>query len=191
MKIVIASSNINKIRRLSKLLPRLIPNVNLTTLEEYDITPPDENNSTPEENLNLKLNYYRQKLNTNLICEDDVVELKIGNSYQSIININHFFPTGSDLFQSWLDYLQSNQITSGRLLKYYGLSVNNKTRIDHVVIPLVIITKTIMLDPSEKNILNHFICPVNTDKTFCLMTDEEKDKYFETLCLPVLSKLLS
>ncbi|MFA6368816.1 MAG: non-canonical purine NTP pyrophosphatase, partial [Candidatus Shapirobacteria bacterium] len=114
MELVLATKNINKIRRLKRIINKIFPDIILTDISDLNIESPQENGLTQEENLNIKLNYYHRLLNKNTISEDDIIELKTKEKYISIVKINNFFNTKNDLFENWIDYLGKNNINAER-----------------------------------------------------------------------------
>lgn len=189
--ITIASSNPNKIRRLQKIIAAIRPSIQLSDIASLNIKAPEEDGLTQEENLLIKLNYYHKVLKANIICEDDIIELRIGDKYLPIVSINHFVNSDENQFVGWQKYLQENSVNGGKLVKLYGTVYDGKTRTGEVVIPLLVKTDNVNQNVSEKNVLNNFIGPAEIGKTYCEMSDSEKDEYMRKECSPVLDKLLA
>ncbi|MFA6369169.1 MAG: hypothetical protein WCX20_02200, partial [Candidatus Shapirobacteria bacterium] len=71
---------------------------------------------------------------------------------------------------------------AGRLIKSYGIAINNQIKTIKVIIPLIIKTKQVVNKKSKINVLNNFIGPKIIGKTFNEMSEKERDKYINELC---------
>ncbi len=190
MDLIIATSNINKIKRLRKLITLVRPEINLIDLEKQTIKTPPENSNRQKKNLEMKLGYYNRALNNNVICEDDSFVFTTNNGLVRVVKVNNFFSKTGDIYEQWKEYFKANQIRQGKLIKFFGVIVDNKISLAKTIIPLVIKSEGVVNNKSENNVLNNFIGPKSIGKTFTEMLPEEKDDYFEKICLPVLRKII-
>ncbi|MDD4937407.1 MAG: non-canonical purine NTP pyrophosphatase [Candidatus Shapirobacteria bacterium] len=190
MELVLATKNINKIRRLKKIFSKNFPNIFLTDVSDLNIKSPQENGLKQEDNLKIKLNYYHKILEKDIISEDDVLELKVKGKYILILKVNDFFKNGNNLYEDWINYLRKNNIITGRLIKNYGIVINNQIKISKVVVPLIVKTKGICKKNIESNLLNNFVGPMEKGLTFNEMSKNERDKYMNNLCEPLIRQLI-
>jgi hypothetical protein len=191
MQIKIATSNQNKIRRLESLIRTVNPEISTSNITDLNIPAPVEDGKSQTENLMIKLNYYHKLLGGNVIAEDDIIKLQVGNEFIPIISINSVISTNEDQFVGWKSYLKERGVTRARLVKCYGTIIDNKVGIEEVMIPLIVDTRAESPNQNEKNILNNFIGPETVGKTYVEMTTSERDAYMQTMCLPALTKLLT
>mgnify|MGYP000882717430 CR=1 FL=1 len=191
MDIVIATSNQNKIRRMEALIAAVNPEIKVGNIVSHNIPTPIEDGKSQFENLMIKLNYYHKFLGGNIITEDDIIELQVDDEFIPIININNFIGPEEDQFLGWKKYLDEHKISGGRLVKCYGVIIDNEVKVEKVIIPLIVKSETENPKQSEKNILNNFIGPEKIGETFVEMTKLERDSYMQTTCLPALTKLLA
>lgn len=189
MNFVIATSNTNKIERLKKVLVKIDFKVTLDDLVDKNVEVVPEISNSQIINLKTKLKYYHSLLNTNVICEDDAFEFLTTRGLIIVIKVNDFFKKKKDIFQQWKNFFDKNNVKRGKLIKYFGVVINGKTKIQKIEIPLVVKHDRVK-NISEKNILNNFLGPFSEKKTFNEMSSEEKDIYFEKKYISVLKKLI-
>jgi hypothetical protein len=108
--------------------------------------------------------------------------------YKRQVNVNSFFEKRNNLFQQWQEYFKTNHIKQGKLIKYFGVNVDDKLRTCKIVIPLIVNTD-VTEKKMEKNVLNNFVGPLSIGKSFTQISRFEKDNYMNNVCLPVLKKL--
>lgn len=189
MKLVIATTNINKIKRLTKIIRKINNNIEIEDISKLKIKAPDEDSNNQKKNLLKKLYFYKNLLKTNVFCEDDAFKFRKKNNYISIVKVNNFFYSPKNLYKSWLEYFKSNEIYQGKLIKYFGTIIEGKIKTTKIVIPLIVKTSQHRNVVVEKNVLNNFIGPELYEKTFVEMSNEEKDNYMERKYLSALKKL--
>jgi len=191
MQIKIATTNPNKIRRLKSLIKMVNPESRISDITGLNIPAPIEDGKNRTENLMIKLNYYHKLLGDNVIAEDDIIELQVGDEFIPIISINSFITASDNQFSEWKKYFKDHNVSKGRLVKYYGIILDEIIRTEEVIIPIMIDTKAESSNQNEKNILNNFIGPEAIGRTYVEMTTPERDAYMQTMCLPVLIKLFT
>lgn len=190
MQLTIASRNPNKIKRLKNLILCIRKEIVIDDISQLSIPNPNESGKTQQENLLIKLKYYYDILNKNIISEDDCFEFKVEDKLISIVNVNSFFSGEKDLFLSWRNFFTNNHISKGKLIKYFGVVINNKFKKRKVVIPINVYLHGLKHNKREINILNNFVGPVGCKKPFIQMSVDEKNRFLQKKCSRQLKELL-
>jgi XTP/dITP diphosphohydrolase len=81
-KILIASSNKGKIKELAMLFTPL--NIEIISIDDFNITPPKEDGKTFIENAEIKARYYTEKTNLPCIADDSGLSIKALNGAPGI-----------------------------------------------------------------------------------------------------------
>ncbi len=190
MQLTIASRNPNKIKRLKNLILCIRKEIVIDDISQLSIPYPNESGKTQQENLLIKLTYYYSILNKNIISEDDCFEFKVEDKLISIVNVNSFFSGEKDLFLSWRNFFTNNHISKGKLIKYFGVVINNKFKKRKAVIPINVHLHGLIQNKREINILNNFIGPISCKTSFAQMGEKEKKLFLLKKCTRQLKELL-
>lgn len=189
MDLIIASSNINKIKRLKILISTINPEIKIKSLNTDIIKVPLEGNECQRKNLVTKLNYYYRFFGKNVICEDDAFEFNGKNGNILIVNVNSYLKQNENKFELWKKYFKENNIERGKLIKYFGVNIDGKLKTCKMIIALIVKTE-VVVKKSEKNILNNFVGPQLIGKTFTEIPKKDKNIYMNDVCLLALKKIL-
>ena len=190
MELTIASSNRNKINRMRKILKDISPSTIIDDISALPMLLPKETGKSERENLLIKLNYYFDALHKNIICEDDGIEVIVNNECQNVSELIATFNAKKEPFSLWKAYFARKSITSGRLIKYFGIQSSLGSSVEKVEIPITITYSDVKYAREELNILNNFIVPVDGDKVFADMMDEDRSKYIGRFITPVIGRLM-
>lgn len=189
MRIVIATTNKNKLSRLSTLISRIRPDIELLTIEQSTTHHPEEKSRSQIENLIIKLNYYHNRYNENVICEDDVFNFMINNQMKTIVNVNQFFSNKNSVYNEWQTYFRINEIHSGNLIKSIGACIHNEIKYELLTFPLCV-KSTRSHHINEVNVLNNLVGPYSLGKTFNELSNDQINRFFIKHYDSVLHKLL-
>lgn len=82
--LVIASTNLGKIREIQDLLKGLLKDWDIQSLQDYTIEAPDEPYETFMENAIHKAKYYAKKIHQPILCEDSGLSIEALNGFPGV-----------------------------------------------------------------------------------------------------------
>ena len=178
--ITIATTNIDKYQKATKLLSQFFPNLEIKPLPD-GVPTPDEDGSTELENAIIKANFYSQFVQTDVLSIDDGIYFdQLREDEQPGAHIHRYNQTiekTMNIVDYWKSYIKKKNLKSGNLIKAFALKHRTDTDKNTVVKVPFLVREIATVTVRSTNPLNNFMIPIGFNNSFAELEESDRITY--------------
>lgn len=186
--IYIATTNHSKYKSLKRTLGFINNEIETKSIFRKKLGPPLETGKDESEDALIKAKYYSQKLEGDILCEDDRIYVHLQTKSRKIIKA--ISPKVNKKLSYLKRYLEKYKITKGILAKAIVGCNKKQCYIEKIGIPVKFVSVYNKVYNTNSNILNHFMVPEGFLSTFSEMREIDKQQFSEKYLVSPLEKVL-
>lgn len=186
--IYITTTNYSKYKSLKRTLLLINNDIEIKNIFHKKLDPPLETGKDESEDALIKAKYYSQRLEGDILCEDDRIYVHLQTKSRKEIKV--ILPKVNKKLVYLKQYLDKHKTTKGVIIKAIVGCNKNRCYLEKVKIPVKFVSVYNKIYSNSSNVLNYFMVPKGFLNTFSKMREINKQKFSEKYLKPPLERLL-